>query len=190
MALILTAGPQVEPVSLAEAKDYLRIGTDDENAVVASLILAARVHIERALDIALIAQDWSLFLDEWPDDGIVRLPLGPLITVKTIRLLDWEGQASALDSDMYGFDARALRARIWAHAGVWPAPGRRVSGIEITVSVGHGEHPSDVPSPLRQALMMLIAHWYQEREPVVFDSPAELPLGVRSLLAPYQQVRL
>jgi uncharacterized phiE125 gp8 family phage protein len=190
MALILTAGPHVEPVSLSEAKDYLRIDTEAENAVVASLILAARVHIERTLDIALIAQDWSLFLDEWPDDGIVHLPLGPLVAVNAVRLFDWQGQAKVLDPQLYGYDTRGLRARIWPHAGVWPTPGRRISGIEIAVSVGYGARPEDVPQPLRQALLMLVAHWHEEREPVVFDSPAELPLGVRSLLAPYQPVRL
>ena len=67
MPLILTAGPSVEPISLAEAKAHCRVDADAEDTLIASLILAARLHIERCLDLALISQSWSLYLDRWPD---------------------------------------------------------------------------------------------------------------------------
>ncbi len=69
MPLILTAGPSVEPVSLAEAKAHCRVDGTAEDTLIASLIVAARMHVERALDAALIAQGWSLYLDGWPDRG-------------------------------------------------------------------------------------------------------------------------
>ena len=76
MPLVLTAAPALEPVSVSEAKEYLRIDSAVEDPVVASLILAARLHIEGALDIAMVTQSWSLFLDCWPEDGRVSIRSG------------------------------------------------------------------------------------------------------------------
>ena len=66
MALVLTAAPAVEPVSLAEAKAHLRVDSDHEDALIAQLIVAARIFVERTLGLALIAQSWSYFLDALP----------------------------------------------------------------------------------------------------------------------------
>ena len=41
MALVMTAAPSVEPISLAEAKAHLRIDASDEDALLTSLIAAA-----------------------------------------------------------------------------------------------------------------------------------------------------
>ena len=54
MPLILASGPSAEPISLAEAKAHCRVDGDVEDTLIASLVLAARLHIERCLDVALI----------------------------------------------------------------------------------------------------------------------------------------
>jgi uncharacterized phiE125 gp8 family phage protein len=191
MPLVLTAAPEREPVSVSEAKDYLRIDSAVEDPVVASLILAARLHIEGALDIAMMSQSWSLFLDCWPEDGCVPIPLGPLKSVDSVKVYDADDAAQTVSPETYAVDLSSLRPRLVRQAGaVWPQPGRAANAIEIAVTAGYGDAPDQVPQPIRQAVLMLVAHWYQEREPIVFDKPDALPHGIADLLKPYRQVRL
>lgn len=192
MPLILTSGPAAEPVTLAEAKEHLRIETPHEDTLVASLILAARLYVERVLDLALITQSWSLYLDAWPPARNVTLPLGPVAGVTAVRVFDWADGATTISPDLYGVDAASQRARLYRKSGIaWPAPGRDVNGIEIAFTAGFGETGAAVPAPLRQAILLLCAHWYEVREPVLLDqNRLEAPLTVAALLQPYRQVAL
>jgi uncharacterized phiE125 gp8 family phage protein len=66
-----------------------------------------------------------------------------------------------------------------------------VNGIEIAFTAGFGATAEDVPMPIRLAIKMLVAHWYEMREPVLAGEAGNaLPLGVASLIAPYREVRL
>jgi len=191
MPLVLTAAPEREPVSVSEAKDYLRIDSAVEDPVVASLILAARLHIEGALDIAMVTQSWSLFVDCWPEDGRVSIPVGPLKSVDSVKVYDANDTAQTVSPETYVVDLSLLRPRLVRQAGaVWPIPGRPANGIKIALTAGYGDTTDKVPQPIRQAVLMLAAHWYEQREPVVFERLDELPHGVADLLKPYRQVRL
>ncbi len=191
MPLVLTTAAEREPVSLDEAKRYLRVESAVEDPVVASLVLAARLHIEGALDIAMLTQSWSLFLDCWPEDGRVDIPLGPLSSVDSVKVYGADEVAQTVSPTTYVVDLSSLRPRLIRNAGaVWPTPGLSANGIEIAVTAGYGDTPDQVPAPIRQAMLMLVAHWYEQREPVAFDRPDELPHGVADLLKPYRQVRL
>lgn len=66
MPLILTDGPAVEPVTLAEAKAHLRVDGTAEDTLIGSLIVTSRLHVEAAMGLALVTQSWSVFLDAWP----------------------------------------------------------------------------------------------------------------------------
>ncbi len=132
MPLILTSGPSIEPITLAEAKAHCRVDSDAEDTLVATLILAGRLHIERCLDLALISQSWSLYLDRWPDAPHVELPLSPLLSVDAIRLYSPTGTSVTLDPSLFIVDAASRRPRLARQDGQsWPLPGRSVNGIEI-----------------------------------------------------------
>jgi uncharacterized phiE125 gp8 family phage protein len=190
MPLILTSGPSVEPVTLAEAKAHCRIDHDAEDMLVSSLILAARLHIEHNLDLALVSQGWSLYLDAWPGGVHVELPLAPLIGVQSIRTHDADGDAFIVDPGDYSIDAASRCPRIALSSGASrPVPGRALNGIEIAFTAGFGAAADDVPMPIRQALKMLVAHWYEAREPA--EQHAEsVPGTVAGLIAPYRSARL
>lgn len=191
MALVYVSGPAVEPVSVAEAKDYLRLDGDIEDALVASLVLTSRLHVEAALGLALVTQSWRLILDRWPESGAQRLPIRPVQSVSEIRILSAEGQPAILDPAGYALDGAAAAPRLLSLSGAWSQPGQSRLGIEIDIIAGFGASPDDVPAPLRQAIKLLVAHWYENREIVEIGAAAtRVPDQVSELLSVWRERRL
>lgn len=192
MSLVMTSGPALEPVSLAEAKAHLRVDGSNEDALIQSLVVTSRLHIEAALGLALIAQRWSLFLDRWPKLGRLALPLRPVSAIVAVRLWDAAGASQSLPPEMFILDGYGLPARLATVMGEPPAePGRPVNGIEIDFTAGFGEAAVDVPAPVRHALLLLVAHWYENREPVEIGAGVNaIPTMVSELLQPYRRRRL
>ncbi|MDH4981297.1 head-tail connector protein [Hyphomicrobium sp. D-2] len=190
MALVLTSAPALEPVTVSEAKAHLRVDGTAEDTLIGSLILTSRLHIEAALGLALITQGWRLKLDRWPKDGAVELPLGPVQAVTDVRVLDGAGVAQTVPPESYVADVASSPARI-VPRGAWPVPGQRTNGIEIDFSAGFGAAAGNVPAPVRQALLLLVAHWYEHRDPIeVGSKTTAIPAAVSNLLMPYRAVRL
>lgn len=191
MALVMTSGPAAEPVTVAEAKAHLRIDHNAEDVLIGSLILTSRLHIEAALGIALIAQGWRLLLDRWPRTAQVRVPLHPLLAVFEIRVRAADGTPTVVPADDYVADAASASPRIVRVAASWPEPGRVAHGIEIDFTAGFGVAAADVPQPIRQAVLLLVAHWYEHRDPIEIGSEATvIPHGISELLAPWRRARL
>jgi uncharacterized phiE125 gp8 family phage protein len=200
MPLILTSGPAVEPVTLAEAKAHLRVDASAEDTLIASLIVTSRLHVEAAVGLALITQSWSYFRDAWPPGPVLDLPLHPIQSIAAVRLYDESGATTTLDPVTYFLDGAAnpprlvrqggaMGAPIWSN--VWPRPGRIANGIEVAFAAGYGNAAADVPGPIRQAILLLVAHWYEHRSPLEAGAHAEpVPDMVSELLAPYRSVRL
>ena len=191
MALVLTSAPAAEPISLAEAKAHLRIDADDEDALIEQLIVAARMFVERTLGLALITQGWSYFLDFWPRSSCVTLPIAPVQAISAVILHDGAGGSTTLDADDYAVDVLSQPARLVLNGATPPVVARALNAFEIAFTAGYGEEASDVPAPIRQALNLLVAHWFERREPVVLGVGAtEVPSTVAGLLLPYRRVRL
>lgn len=192
MSLVPIAQPTTEPISIEELKDHLRVDGNDEEMLVASLIAAARVHLEQRLGLAFITQSWTSLLDRWPDSGCVSLPIQPLQNVDAIRLLGADDVAEIVDPANYVFDRGQQSARIAPRRGhAWPTPNRVIGGIEIDFTSGFGSMPNDVPEPLRQAVRLLASHWFERRELIeVGRSVVPLPSTVEDLIMPYRRIQL
>lgn len=191
MALVYRSGPAVEPVSLAEAKAHLRLETSADDALVTSLIITSRLHIEAALGLALTAQEWTLVLDAWPATGVVNIPMRPVSAVSAVRVRAADGSPVVVDPGTFVFEGAGIPPRLVPQGGAWPQPGRATSGIEIDFTAGFGTTAASVPEPVRHALKLLVAHWYEHRDPIEIGDPATaIPAAVSALLAPYAVVRL
>lgn len=187
MAAMLLEGPAVEPVSLADAKHYLRVEHDDDDALISELITAARGQVEQAARRVLITQSWRIVRDQWPASGWIVSPVNPLRSIDAARVYPFEGAAAELDVDPFLLNAAAAPAVIAFERAAMKQPGRSVGGIEIDVTAGYGDAPEDVPAPLRQAVRFLIARSYEYRDRVEKD---ELPDAVAALVAAYRVAKL
>lgn len=111
--LLLMTGPAEEPVTIAEARAFLRIDGDHDDAVVAACIVAARQACESFTRRALMTQVWQLYLDDWPaDGGPVTLPRPPLQAVTMVSVHDADGTATELDADDFWIDSARSPARL------------------------------------------------------------------------------
>jgi uncharacterized phiE125 gp8 family phage protein len=189
MSSILLTGPAVEPLTLAEAKEFLRVETADDDDVITALIAGARVHIEAQTRRALITQSWRLVRDGWPPDGRIVVQPAPLRGVTAARTYDEENATHAIDTAAFVVDAASSQLAFapWS----MPAPGREVAGIEIDVTVGYGDVSSAIPEALRQAVRLLVAHWYENRALVASGQTISMmPATTMALLAPFRMLAL
>jgi uncharacterized phiE125 gp8 family phage protein len=183
MPAILLTGPAVEPWSVEEAKRFLRAENDDDDAVIASLIAAARSHVEAMTRCALIAQTWRFVLDQWPHDGRIKPGRGPLRALAAARVYDSAGIAAPIDAGTFVLD----KAAGVIVSSVWVLPGRASAGIEFDIEIGFGAAASDMPDVLRHAVRTLVAHWYENRSLIAIgQSVAMMPASVSAMIASYR----
>lgn len=186
--LQLTA-PTVEPITLAEAKAHLRVESDHEDELIQDLIKAARQEAERQTSICMIRQDWRLFLDHWPEHGVLELPVRPLLNVQEIRVFDAQGEAHILASNTYMVDRYASRPRI--RVDIMPSAQQQLNGIEIDIRCGFGEAGADVPDLLKRAILVLVAHWFEFRGTYsAKEQPISIPPLFDRLIASERMVRI
>lgn len=188
MSITLLVAPANEPLSVADAKTFLRVEHGDDDAVIASLIAAARAQVEALTRRALILQSWRLVLDRWPSDGRIRLRMAPLRSVIAARVFDAAGASSPLNAADFSIDAGGS---IVAPRFAPPVPGRPSGGIEIDLQLGYGPTSADVPDLLRHAVRSLVAHWYENRGlAAIGQSVALLPGSVGAMIASYRVLSL
>ena len=157
MTSTLIAPPGEEPVTLAEAKAFCRIDGSDEDALVNALIAAARLQVESLTGRALIAQTWRLTMACAP--RLVELPVIPVAALVAAPA------GAVLQSD----------------AVLLVEP---VDELTVDYTAGYGA-AADVPGDLKQAVLTLVAYWYENRDAVTMP-----PLGFDRLIASYKRVRL
>lgn len=188
MTSYLLAGPAEEPVSLAEAKAFIKIDDTAEDGLITTLIGAARLHVEGVTGKALLAQSWRIVFDDWPDGGVVKLPVSPLISVTAITAVDDHGGSH--DIALAQFLSEPDRLIVPRVVTGMPVLQER-QGLEIDYVAGFGNEPGDVPADIRQALLGLVAHWFEHRDAVIVaGSGAVVPSGFDRAVAQYKRVRL
>ena len=183
MPLTLDTPPAIEPVTLAEAKAHLKVDVGDDDALITALISAARARAEWHTGRAMITQAWTLWLDAWPD--VIELPLPPLQAVTALTTYGRDDAAHVLDGASYFVDTASGRVTL-NYGRCPPTDLRRLNAVAVAFTAGYGGAAANVPPPLKEAILELIAFLYENRG----EAPAELPLDCLALLAPYRILKL
>ena len=191
MRIITTVEPLVEPVTLAEAKLYSRVDLDDDDELIELFITASRKHVEQYCNIALITQTKVVYYDASDiclDVPAILLPVAPVQSITAFNSVDNSSIESVFDSDNYYLAGSRVAL---ASNSYWPIDVRTIDSYSIEAVVGYGDDAADVPAPLRQAILRLVAHSYQNRE-AVYDSvngvmvQPSVPYSVTCALMPYR----
>ncbi len=180
--------PPAEPLSLKEAKKHLRVEHDEEDALIQSLIRAAREYCENFQRRAYILQTFELYLDSFQRQ--IQLPRPPLLSVEAILYRDENGVQHTLSPDVYIVDPATEPGRIFIKTApkvaLFPASPvtiRFVAGYEPVTTDENTDYAARVPEAVKHAMRMLIGHWYENREAVTIgQTPTSIPFAVDALL--------
>ena len=183
MSLTILSPPATEPVSLSDAKAHLRVTHTAEDALIASLITAARDRIEAELGLAMIATGLRQIGFCAGYDGAV-LQRGPVTALSAAARDDGAGGWTAVDLATLttAFDGPTYRVSLNSPL---LAPAR----LRLDYTAGFGTSASDVPPGLRQAILALLAQAYAARDTEPAASPLSLA-AVEPWLAPFRRGRL
>ena len=187
-SLVVAEKPTVEPVSLAEAKAHARVDSEVEDTLIQSYITMAREWLEGVLDMSLVSQTLEARYDLFPVWEIV-LPKPPMAAgTVTITYRDGNGTNQTLSSASGHFQAdhRTMPGRVYPnYNGVWPLPRGDENSITIRWPAGFGASGFDIPATAKGVILLLTAHWFEMRQPVVtgYSQVLPVPKTVETLVA-------
>lgn len=187
MHLDLVTAPSVEPVSLADAKAHLRVDGTDENSLITALITAARQFVENHCEIALVTQTLRMTLPAFAD--AIQLERPPVTGITQIEYVSTAGTVVTVlnaGNNLWRLSAGPMRPIVTPYFNTsWPDTAAVPDAVKITYTAGYGAAATDVPQAIRQAMLLLIGHWYKTRE-AAGQALADAPFAVTALLAPYK----
>jgi uncharacterized phiE125 gp8 family phage protein len=168
-----------EPVSLDDAKTYLRVDYTDQDTLIQSLITSARQTCENDLHRAIPLTTFQLQLDRFPlFREAIRLPVPPLAAVDSITYLDITGTQQTLDPSQYLVDTSSEPGRITPAFGCqWPGVQDQINTVQIQFIAGY----ATVPEGIKTAIKLWVDCWYENRNP-----QDVVEKTVCALLAPFQ----
>lgn len=180
-------------ITLTRAKLHLRLATTeeeavaytDEDAIIQGLINGAYEYAENHTQATLTTRTKTLVLDGFPaGSDAIELPWSPVAAIDSLDYIDPEGNEQSLDAETLRLDTRPIYPMLAPQWGSrWPSTTDEPESVTIAATAGTAETPPDVEI----AILLMIGHWYENRESVVIGTiAAEVPMGVDMLLAPYR----
>lgn len=173
-------------IGLEEAKLYLKVDTNDDDALICSLISVAEDTVEKLTGRKLLTSDFAYVLDI-PHDPIL-IPYSPLQEITKIEIVALDGTITEVDPAIYVVDiSQDQMGRIWLKPGYsWPAH-RGFASFIITGKAGYGVDASAVPAPLKTAILLTLAILYENRGQVESQTLID---SISALCWPYRVLRI
>lgn len=164
MSLSVTSAPSVEPISTAEAKEWLRVDSADtsQDNVIAILIKGVRQKVEDYLRRALITQTFSFEMSGDDMRSYIEIPRPPVQSITSLTTYD-EASGSetttVVTSTNYQLTEKTLLVE---RNDGWDINREDRAGTLVYVA-GYGDAGSDVPFDIRMAMLELLALRYERR---------------------------
>lgn len=162
MGLVQTVAPVVEPITLTEAKDHLRVDISDDDTLINALIEAARARAETETHRQFITATFEKTLDFFPN--VIWLEKPKVQSVSSIQYIDTAGTTQTLPAAEFRVDVASEPARIEPAFGfTWPITRPIINAVTVTYVAGYGLAAA-VPEALKSAMKLLIGDMYENRE--------------------------
>ena len=177
----VTIAPAAEPLTLAEAKLHLKMdGISADDDLITSLIIAARQYAENYCNRGFITQTIAQVYNRFPElEGVLRLAVSPLMSVTSVFYKDENGDNQTWADANYVVDNYTEPGEIsLANSKIYPTTLTEKNTIMVIYQVGYG-NAAAVPIAIKQAMLLLIGHFYVNREDTVSEkrTAAERLLG-------------
>lgn len=192
--LRLVTAPTGDIITVAQFKTHARIDVTDDDTLIQGYINAAIDHLDGRdgiLGRALRPQTWDYITDSFPRRGI-ELPTPPTISVDSVKYLDTSYTEQTLATANYrvvqgGSGGSVIRL---ADGYTWPVLPCEPDAVRVRFQCGYSDDSSGlttVPEAIRQAVYLIVAHWYENREEVSEVEMSRIPMGAKALLSTYTE---
>jgi uncharacterized phiE125 gp8 family phage protein len=173
----------IEPINLEESKLQLRVDFDDDDALITRMIKAAREYCEGWTGRSFVEKTLEHYLYSFPLENFIRLPHQPVTAISSVAYKDSDGVDHSMSEGTDYLDDIEGGHVVLPYSGSWPSvmlyP---VNPIKINYAVG-----STVPETVKQAIHLLIGHWYENREAVMVGTiTKEIEFSVHALLSQHR----
>lgn len=175
---LVTAAAEL-PVSLADMKEHLRVDASHEDDLITAYIsaCAASLGSEGELGQPLVTETWDeAFKNPSEDVYLSVLPAQSITSVSYYDRDNVQQTATLADFTLYQSDRWAF-----VRSDNWPDTFDRPDAITIRYDAGFGA-AGDVPVEIVQAMKLIVAHWYQNREDASQATLNEIPRAASHLL--------
>jgi uncharacterized phiE125 gp8 family phage protein len=182
MPFVVVTPPPALPVSIVEAASYLRVDDlEREATTIHTLIDAATRYLDGpdgVLGRALVTTTYDLVLDAFPAGGAPIMLLPPVQSVTAIAYRDQAGDEQAWTD--YAVDLVSGRV-VPAYGTTYPTTRAVPNAVSVRFTAGHPAAAVDRADKL--IVLLLVAHYFENREPVVVgQNVASVPLHVERLI--------
>lgn len=189
---VLVTAPTETPITASDAKAHLRVETTADDTLITNLIAAATAHLDGWTGIlgrCLVTQTWRQDYDDFA--SCLRLPLAPVASIASVKYTDTDGAEQTVDSANYALRTDELGSYVeFTSDYSFPSLNATSAAVRVAYVAGYGA-ASVVPQAIKQAMLLLIGAWYENREETAIGvSVAGLPrsVAVDALLSPYRRV--
>jgi uncharacterized phiE125 gp8 family phage protein len=183
-ALEIVESPSATPITVAEVKAQLRVEHNDDDMMIARLIEVAVAYVDArgVLGHAMMTQKWAQWMGPNPSQA-VSLSIGPVQDVTAVKYYDVDGVLQTDTLTNYQNFGTGFNSTIGPKDGFsWPVAQNRPDAIRIEYRAGYGSVKTDGPQGIRHAMMLLVGHWYDNREQSQMDRLENIPYGFEELL--------
>lgn len=167
MGLKIITAATTEPLSLPEAKQYLRVDGEDNDTIIGSLIKQAREFCEDYQGKRLITQTLELVLDAFPTKSFIEFKnCSPVQSITSVKYTDYLNAESTMTATDYYLDNDSFVNRlVLAYNKQWPTNILKpTNGVRIRFVCGYGVAAA-VPETVKQAMVLQMKLLYDDYRP-------------------------
>jgi len=185
MAIDIVTPAASEPITLTEAKNFLRVDHSNDDTLISALITSARQLCEEYTRRILVTTTIDEYYDKFPTNrfenlsNLIYLSRGPVSSITSLKYVNEIGSEVTISSSLYITDLISEPARVQSVSG-WFAAAGVVNQVIVRYVVGTGV--SSIPKPLIQGMMLVISDLYDQRN----DRVKQLPTASEYLWNPYR----
>ncbi len=178
---------------LEPLKAHLRLGTgfgldSVQDAVLEGFLRAAIAAIEARTGKILIERSFTWSESLWRDCSGAVFPVAPVKAISGVDLVGRDGARQTVASEAYWLEQDMQRPRLRPVGATLPTIPQAGAAV-ITFIAGYGVSWPSLPADLRQAVLLLAAHYYEYRNETSLSDGC-MPFGVSSLIERYKLVRM
>ncbi|WP_458760542.1 head-tail connector protein [Afipia sp. TerB] len=180
-----------KPVTLDDLKAHCRIDSDDEDGSLGTYLDAAAEFVADRTSLVLAPTSYQIDRADWCAD--LQILVSPVRDIASVKYLDVNASSVTVDPSFYRWvrtDRGAVVEFLPSFVRPVLADGRDdavqiafEAGFDDPDATGSGDDPALIlPVRAKQAVLLIAAHWFANREAVSGESLTTIPLAAESLL--------